>query len=96
VWERHRYYQKIDFDSRPSDLLKKHFWGCYIEDEFGVANRHAVGVDRICIEIDYPHSDSNWPNSRKFIGESLRDVPDDEAHKIVELNAREVFNFPRA
>jgi hypothetical protein len=25
---------------------------------------------------------------------SLADVPDDEAHKIVELNAREVLNFP--
>ena len=66
-----------------------------IEDEFGIKNRHEIGIDRICVEIDYPHSDSNWPNSRKQIAESLRDVPDDEAHKIVELNAREVLNFPR-
>ena len=95
VWSRHRYYQPIDFDTRPSDLFKKHFWGCYIEDEFGIKNRHEIGIDRICVEIDYPHSDSNWPNSRKQIAESLRDVPDDEAHRIVELNAREVLNFPR-
>ena len=95
VWARHRYYQPIDFDARPSDLFKKHFWGCYIEDEFGIKNRHEIGIDRICVEIDYPHSDSNWPNSRKQIAESLRDVPDDEAHKIVELNARAVLNFPR-
>ena len=40
VWARHRYYQPIDFDTRPSDLFKKHFWGCYIEDEFGIKNRH--------------------------------------------------------
>ena len=39
VWSRHRYYQPIDFDSRPSDLFKKHFWGCYIEDELGIKNR---------------------------------------------------------
>jgi hypothetical protein len=95
VWARHRYYQPIDFDARPSDLFKKHFWGCYIEDEFGIKNRHEIGIDRICVEIDYPHSDSNWPNSRKGIAASLADVPDDEAHKIVELNAREVLNFPR-
>ncbi|MFT4288409.1 amidohydrolase family protein [Nocardioides sp.] len=95
VWGRHRYYQDIDFDTRPSDLLRKHFWGCYIDDEFGLANRHTIGVDRICVEVDYPHSDSMWPNSRKMIGETLVDVPDEEAHRIVELNAREVFNFPR-
>ena len=96
VWARHRYYQPIDFDARPSDLFKKHFWGCYIEDEFGIKNRHEIGIDRICVEIDYPHSDSNWPNSRKGIAVSLAEVPDDEAHRIVELNAREVLNFPRS
>jgi len=95
VWERHRYYQPIDFDTRPSDLIHKHFWGCYIDDKFGLENRHHIGVDRICVEIDYPHSDSQWPNSRKLLAETLVDVPDDEAHQIVELNAREVFNFPR-
>jgi hypothetical protein len=36
-----------------------------------------------------------WPNSRKVLTETLREVPDDEVHRIVELNAREVFNFPR-
>jgi predicted TIM-barrel fold metal-dependent hydrolase len=95
TWERHRYYQDIDRTTRPSDLLKKHFWGCYIDDDFGIENRHKIGVDRICLEVDYPHSDSNWPNSRKIVAESLANVPDDEAHRIVELNAREVFNFPR-
>lgn len=96
VWGRHRYYQNIDFDTRPSDLLRKHFWGCYIDDQFGLANRHEIGIDRICVEVDYPHSDSMWPNSRKVIAESLLAIPDDEAHRIVELNARDVFNFPRA
>lgn len=96
MWERHRYYQPIDFDTRPTDLLRKHFWGCYIQDDFGIRNRHEIGVDRICVEIDYPHVDCNWPNSRKMIATSLAQVPDDEAHRIVELNAREVLNFPRS
>ena len=39
-------------------------------------------------ESDYPHSDSNWPHTRKLLAEHLADVPDDEARKIVELNAR--------
>ncbi len=96
TWERHRYYTGIDQVTRPSELIHKHFWGCYIDDNHGIANRHEIGVDRILVEVDYPHSDSQWPHSRKIIGESLVDVPDDEAHMIVETNAREVLMFPRS
>ena len=96
VWERHRYYQKIDFDSRPSDLFRKHFWGCFIDDDFGVQNRHNIGVDRIMLEVDFPHSDSNWPNSRKRAAEVLATVPDDEVTKIAETNARTMLRFPRS
>jgi len=95
VWERHRYYQPIDFDARPSDLFRQHFWGCFIDDEHGLANRHTIGVDRITLEIDFPHSDSNWPNSRKRAAEVLATVPDDECALIVEDNARRMLNFPR-
>jgi predicted TIM-barrel fold metal-dependent hydrolase len=95
TWEKHRWYQKISFDDRPSDLFRKHFYGCFIEDTFGVANRHAIGVDRICMEIDYPHSDSVWPNSRKIAAETLKDVPDDEVALIVGENARKMLNFPK-
>jgi predicted TIM-barrel fold metal-dependent hydrolase len=96
TWERHRYYQPIDFDARPSDLLHKHFWGCFIDDRHGVRNRDTIGVDRLLIEIDYPHSDSMWPNSRKIVGETMLDVPDAEVSRIVEYNARELLRFPRS
>lgn len=95
TWEKHRWYQKIDFETRPSDLFRKHFWGCFIEDKFGIDNRHAIGVDRICVEIDYPHSDSVWPNSRKVAGAALAEVPDEEVAMMVETNARRMLNFPR-
>ncbi|MDG4669108.1 amidohydrolase family protein [Mycobacterium sp. 236(2023)] len=95
VWERHRYYQPIDFDARPSELFRRHFYGCFIDDEHGLANRHTIGVDRIMIETDFPHSDSTWPNSRKRAADVLADVPDHECSMIVETNARRLLNFPR-
>jgi predicted TIM-barrel fold metal-dependent hydrolase len=96
MWERHRYYQPIDARTRPSDLFKRHFWGCFINDDSGIRVRNEMAIDRICVEIDYPHVDCNWPNSRKILTESLQDVPDEDAHKIVELNARFALNFPRS
>jgi predicted TIM-barrel fold metal-dependent hydrolase len=93
TWERHRWYQDIDRHNRPSDLFRRHFYGCFIDDEHGVSNRHAIGIDRITFEVDYPHSDSNWPNTRRRAAEVLADVPDDEVKLIVEDNARELFDF---
>ncbi len=94
-WNRHRWYQDVDRATKPSDLFRKHFYGCFIEDNFGLDNRHEIGLNRITFEVDYPHSDSNWPNTRTFAEKMFREVPDDEVARIVELNAREVFNFPR-
>ncbi|MET0319069.1 MAG: amidohydrolase family protein [Rhodococcus fascians] len=96
TWEKHRYYQNINQTVRPSDLFRKHLFGCFIDDEFGLKSRHDVGIDNITWEGDYPHSDSNWPNSRKRLHDVMLDIPDDEVHKMVELNARQLFNFPRA
>ncbi|MGV0601569.1 amidohydrolase family protein, partial [Mycolicibacterium pulveris] len=70
TWERHRWYQNISREDRPSDLFRKHFWGCFIDDEHGVNSRDAIGIENILVEVDYPHSDSNWPNSRKRISEN--------------------------
>jgi predicted TIM-barrel fold metal-dependent hydrolase len=67
-----------------------------IEDHYAIRNRDLIGVDKIMWEADFPHNDSNWPNSRKILADALVDVPDDEARRIVELNARELYRFPRS
>jgi predicted TIM-barrel fold metal-dependent hydrolase len=96
VWDRHRWYQNVNQAVPPSELFRKHIWGCFIDDVHGLKNRHDIGVDRITWECDYPHSDSNWPNSRKRAIEVFADIPDDEVARMVEWNSRELFNFPRA
>jgi predicted TIM-barrel fold metal-dependent hydrolase len=96
TWERHRFYQNVNQDVRPSELFYRHMHGCFIDDRFGVRVRHEIGVDHITWECDYPHSDSYWPKSRAYAAEVLAEVPDDEVHKIVELNTRRLYNFPAA
>ena len=96
TWERHRWYTGINTDVAPSELFQDHIFGCFIADSAGIEERHLIGIDNIMFEGDYPHSDSNFPASRKKLADVLLDVPDDEARKIAEDNARRVFNFPRA
>ena len=95
VWDRHRWYNDVNREVRPSGLFKDHVYGCFIIDEAGVRNRDLIGVDNIMFESDYPHSDSNWPHTRKLLEATMLDVPDNEAQKITEWNARKLYNFPR-
>lgn len=95
TWERHRWYTGVNTEVRPSELFRDHIFGCFIADKAGVEVRHLIGVGNLMFEGDYPHSDSNFPASRKKLAETLSDVPDAEARLIAEENARRVFRFPR-
>jgi predicted TIM-barrel fold metal-dependent hydrolase len=95
TWERHRWYTSLNKDVRPSELFHRNIFGCFISDRFGMENRHLIGLDNIMFESDYPHSDSNWPHTRKLLAEALTDVPDAEAAQMMEGNARRLFKFPR-
>jgi predicted TIM-barrel fold metal-dependent hydrolase len=95
TWDRHRWYTGMDDARKPSDIFRDHIYGCFIADDAGLANIDRIGEDNIMFEGDYPHSDSNWPHARKMLAESLADVPDEQARKIAEDNARRVFDFPR-
>ena len=53
-----------DFGDRlPSDIFREHILTCFIADPIGIAMRDEIGIDNICWEQDYPHSDSSWPNA---------------------------------
>lgn len=95
VWNRHRFYQNVDQSAPPSELFAKHIFGCFIDDVHGLNARHDIGLSRILWEADYPHSDSNWPNSRKRAVEVFATIPDAEVRQMVETNSRELFKFPR-
>ena len=96
----HLYASLQHMADHPIEHSPEHYWrthmhASFMVDPLGLAMIDKIGVDRIMLEIDYPHSDSNWPNSRKRASEVLAHVPDDEVTKITETNARTMLNFPR-
>jgi predicted TIM-barrel fold metal-dependent hydrolase len=93
TWERSRYEGLRNMD-RPSEVFAEHVWVCMVSDRYAIRNRDLIGVDKLLWEADFPHNDSNWPNSRKVLADALADVPDDECRRIAELNARELYRFP--
>jgi hypothetical protein len=93
TWERSRNEGLLN-DAPPSQVFADHFWVCMIADQYALRNRDLIGVEKIMWECDFPHNDSNYPNSRKMLADAMVDVPDDEARMIAELNARRLYNFP--
>jgi len=77
----------------PSEVFREHFLTCFIEDKFGLKNRDSVGIDTICYESDYPHSDCVWPNAPEVLFESLAGMTDEEINKVTHLNAMREFSY---
>jgi predicted TIM-barrel fold metal-dependent hydrolase len=94
VYRHHHSWTHTDLGGKlPSEIFHEHFWTCFIDDRAGVELRHLVGVDRMMWEMDYPHSDSTWPNAPEQLWENLSSLPDDEINKITHENAMRAFSF---
>ena len=92
----HRAWTQQDFGGRlPSEVFREHFLTCFISDPIGVEMRHHIGVDNMCWEADYPHSDSMWPTAPEELGAvfDANDVPDDEVRKMTHENAMRWYSF---
>ena len=77
----------------PSQVFLERVALCFIDDEFGVANRDKLNMDMVTWECDYPHSDSTWPLAPETLDIYLDGVPDDETNKITHENALRLYNF---
>jgi predicted TIM-barrel fold metal-dependent hydrolase len=77
----------------PSSYIPGRIYGCFFDDETGIANREAIGVDQIVFEIDYPHQDSTWPNSMTVVEQIASQVSGAELEKIVRGNAIEMLGL---
>jgi predicted TIM-barrel fold metal-dependent hydrolase len=78
----------------PTDALRRNFWFCTIDLGSTFALREHIGIDHICLESDYPHADSTWPDTQPRAEVGLRDLTDDEVRKVTWENASKLFRHP--
>jgi predicted TIM-barrel fold metal-dependent hydrolase len=78
---------------KPSEYFRRQMYCTFIDDSFGVASRHWIGVDNIMWSSDYPHTASTWPHSRDIIARDFKDVSEVEKRKIVRENAAQLYGF---
>ena len=88
VWT-HSIYQ----DKKPSDVFKRHFLNCFIDDAFGLKNLEDIGEDMVAYECDYPHSDTLWPEVPERLWKSVKSLTDAQIDKVTHRNAMRFFRF---
>ena len=95
VWEENRGWGGIADKvlEPPSELFKRHVYGCFFDDPHGLQNLDAIGVDNVTYESDYPHSDSTWPNTAKIATEQMAHLSDEVVYKLVRGNAIKMLHI---
>jgi predicted TIM-barrel fold metal-dependent hydrolase len=85
---RHKAWTNSGFGGKkPSEVFRKHFMSCFIDDAFGLQNLEAVGEDMVAFEVDYPHSDALWPEVPEYLWQSIKHLTDRQIDKVTHLNA---------
>jgi predicted TIM-barrel fold metal-dependent hydrolase len=84
----------LGWDERPADVLRRDFWFCTIDDPSTIDTRHAIGVENIMVEVDYPHGDSTWPDTQAVIDAAWGHLPAPERRAMCCENAARLFRHP--
>lgn len=95
VWEHNRAWGGVSerITEPPSNYYYRQIYGCFFDDEYGLDNLEKVGVSNICFEVDYPHSDSTWPNSVGVAQKLMGHLPAEVVRKLVRGNAIEMLGL---
>jgi predicted TIM-barrel fold metal-dependent hydrolase len=100
---RHHYWAERTFGwpklpRLPSAYVRDHcYWG-FFNDKFGIRVRHEIGVEHILWGGDFPHVESDWPDSQRLLREHFEEqgVPATEREMIVAGNAVAFFKLGQA
>ncbi|UGQ11001.1 amidohydrolase [Yinghuangia sp. ASG 101] len=76
--------------------FRDHIFGCFIDDEHGIASIDTIGEDNIMCETDYPHSDSTWPDCITVVKNRIKHLPEETQYKILRGNAEKLYRFTPA
>ena len=95
VWEQFRgwAFDPAVISEEPAFYFRRQIYACFFRDDFGLKNIQDIGVDNVVFETDYPHSDSTWPDTERFVREMTADLDDETLYKIIRGNAIKMLSL---
>jgi predicted TIM-barrel fold metal-dependent hydrolase len=82
---------------KPSSYIAGRVYGCIFDDLSGLQVRDTVGMGQIMFEIDYPHGDTSFPESKQMAEKLIANagLNDREAYALLRGNAIECYGLQR-
>lgn len=82
-----------DIELTPSEVLRRNFWFCALDDPTTMAIADSIGFDHIMLETDYPHLDASWPNSQQVVDQQIAGLSPAAAEQVSWRTAAELFHL---
>jgi len=89
---RHRFWSNGHLERLPSEYVQDHVWSTFQEDTYGLRSRELM-IEKIMWSSDYPHSGTDWPNSRQSIGNQTRGWSEDDKKAVLHSNGCTLFGI---
>src|SRR5262249_36550898 len=94
VWEKNR--DVLPAKRRPSEYWQTNcLAGASFIHKVEVEKRHELGVDTILFGRDFPHQEATWPQTKYYLADAFRGVPEDEARAMLGENGIRFFELDR-
>jgi len=77
----------------PSRVFHRNVWATFMIDTVGIELRHRLNVEHLMWSTDYPHTGTDWPNSRVTIARLFRGVPRDEVKLMLHTNCKTLYRL---
>ena len=77
----------------PSRVFHRNVWATFMIDTVGIELRHRLNIDHLMWSTDYPHTGTDWPNSRVTIARLFRGVPRDDVRKMLHGNCKALYGL---
>ena len=92
-YRRNRVWCESKLEMLPSEYYRRNCKVGTVNDQFGIQNCDAVGVDTILWCSDFPHHITDWPNSRYLINQMSQGIDESKKRKIFCENAGKLYGF---
>ena len=87
---------KDGLSMKPSEYVDRNcFFAASTPGVAEIDRRHKIGIGNLLWGNDLPHPEGTYPNTRKWITERFKDVPEAEARQILGQNAASLYRVDK-
>jgi predicted TIM-barrel fold metal-dependent hydrolase len=77
----------------PSRAFHRNVWATFMVDTVGIELRHRLNLSHLMWSTDYPHTGTDWPNSRVTIERVFAGVPAAEVRAMLHENCKALYEL---